>query len=128
MGCAAIHAQRLCRCRGRRAQERAPQDEGWAWAKALETCPRKHLMVRRRFFSASRTMGCAAIHAQRLCRCRGGRRAQERAPQDEGWAWAKALDMPTQTPHGEEALLQRRLEPWAARPSFETRARARSSG
>jgi hypothetical protein len=27
-------------------------------------------------------------------------------------------------PHGEEALLQRRLEPWAARPSFETRASA----
>src|SRR5258708_11429118 len=34
------------------------------------------------------------------------------------WAWGN----PHKKPHGEEALLQRRLEPWATRPSFETRA------
>src|SRR3954452_10542763 len=32
----------------------------------------------------------------------------------------------TQIPHGEEALLQRRLEPWATWPSFETRAKVRA--
>jgi hypothetical protein len=38
-------------------------------------------------------------------------------------AWVKRTrGATTREPHGEEALLQRRLEPWAARPSFETRA------
>src|SRR5258708_19795906 len=34
------------------------------------------------------------------------------------WAWGKTH----KKPRGEEALLQRRLAPWATRPSFETRA------